>query len=74
MNFNKVSSGATAYVYYGLSAKIKRHGLHFNVKEKHQITVLGTTPMSNCPGNPMVCFLFITFSVKLFMILISPFS
>jgi len=47
------SSGCTAYVYYGLSAKIKRHGLHFNVKEKHQITVLGTTPMSDCPGNPM---------------------
>jgi len=46
-------SKATAYVYYGLSAKIKRHGFHFNVKEKHQITVLGNTPMSDCPGNPL---------------------
>jgi len=47
------SHGCTAYVYYGLSAKIKRHGLHFNVKEKHQITVLGNTPLSDCPTNPM---------------------
>jgi len=49
-NFSK---RATAYVYYGLKVKIIRHGLHFNVEKKQQITVLGNTPMSYCPGNPM---------------------
>jgi len=33
--------------------QIKHHGLQFIVKKKHQITVLGKTPMSECPTNPM---------------------
>jgi len=50
--FNKF---ARASVVYYLTGKIKRSGLHFNVKEKHSITVLGNTPVHEvCQGkNPM---------------------
>jgi len=50
--FNKY---AKASVVHYLTGKIKRSGMHFNIKEKHEITVLGNTPVHEvCQGrNPM---------------------
>lgn len=46
-------SFAHADVTYKVKGKVKRSGLHFDIKGKQEIHLLGNTPLSACPTPPM---------------------